>query len=100
MGGVGIEPTQQRRHQIYSLARLSYSGAPPPIRECRAARPSRIERIGLTDLEFGVLRSSQRDPVSSLDLPGRNEPAASITDHDEDVIRPARSNSFTTPVQL
>lgn len=52
MGEVGFEPTQQTRHEIYSLARLSHVGAPPPCSEFRATEPFLITGIDIMNLEL------------------------------------------------
>lgn len=94
MGGVGIEPTQQLWHRIYSPARLSYSGAPPPIGEFRGGRLHVIERLRLSNLELGVLLSADGDGVPPLYLARRNEPSATVLDQHEEEVEAARIELF------
>ena len=67
-------------HRIYSPARLSNSGAPPPVRiDCRRGFPSSI----LAHFELHVLQAPDNDRSPRRNLTGADEPASAIGDEDE-----------------
>src|SRR5215211_4542417 len=79
MGEVGFEPTQQLRHQIYSLARLSHVGAPPGgLDDSRGGL--RADRPAGFYLELGVLGSAEQHPGSSLNGVRGHAPASAVSD--------------------
>ncbi len=82
-------------HRVYSRGPFDRSGT-PPSRDGVYRRDARggFERAPPFDLVRGVLRASERDRGAAANLGRRDEPAAPVSDEDEQPIAPRRGESL------